>query len=103
MALLGTLIHRVTGQTFAAVANGAPTTSFSSHIHSLPATSPESIIPVVTSVEDIGGNGINNMPQLLACGGNASVVTIGVAYGSGVTTPLVAYDVEAIVWHSSVR
>lgn len=103
MAILGTLVDKISAASFAAIANGAPTTSFASHIHSLPATVPETILPVVTSVGVVAGNGINNMPKLLAIGGNASVVTIGVAYGSGVTAPLVAYDLTSIVWHSTIR
>lgn len=103
MAILGTLVDKISAQSFAAAANGAPTTSFASHIHSLPATSPESIFPVVTSVQATAGNGYNGAPQLLACGANASVVTIGIAYGSGVTVPLVAYDLTSVVWHSTIR
>ena len=89
MAILGTLIDRVTGQSFAADQIGGPETSFASHIHSLPATAPESIIPVVTSVEGGADMDINQCPRILMCGGNASVCTIGIAYGSGVTTPLI--------------
>jgi hypothetical protein len=102
MAILGTLVDRITAQSFAAAANGAPTTSFASHIHSLPATSPQTILPVVTSVQATAGDGYNGAPKLLMCGGNASVVTIGIAYGSGVTVPLVGYEVTSIVWHSTV-
>ena len=102
MAILGTLVDKISAQSFAAAANGAPTTSFASHAHGLPEV-PETILPVVTSIQATAGNGYNAAPKLLACGANASVVTIGIAYGSGVTVPLVGYDLTSIVWHSTIR
>lgn len=102
MAILGTLVDKISAASFAAAANGAPTTSFATHVHALP-IAPESIFPVTTSVEETGGNGYNAAPKLLAIGANASVVTVGIAYGSGVTVPLVGYDLTSIVWHSTIR
>jgi hypothetical protein len=102
MAVIGTLINKLAGSTFAAAENGAPTTSFASHIHGLPST-PQTVLPIATSVQATGGNGYNGAPRLLACGANASVVTVGIGYGSGVTVPLVAYDLTSIVWHSSIN
>lgn len=98
MAILGTLINQITGGSFAAVAGGAPTTSFATHIHSLPSV-PQTVIPVAISVEEVDYLGA---PHLLACGQNASVATIGLAMGSGATIPEVAYEATAILWHSKI-
>ena len=102
MALLGTLVDKISAQSFAAAANGAPTTSFATHAHNLPST-PDTILPICTSVQATAGDGYNSAPQLLAIGANASVATVAIAYSSGVTVPLVGYDLTSIVWHSTIR
>ena len=102
MAIIGTLINKISAASFAAAANGAPSSSFATHVHSLPSV-PQTVLPIATSVGAVGGNGYAATPKLMACGANASLVTIGLAMGSGVTVPLVAYDLTAIVWHSSIN
>ena len=102
MAILGTLINTIAATSFAAAAQAAPTTSFASLVHSLPSI-PQTVIPVVTSIEATAGNGYAGAPQLLACGANASIATVGVAYGSGVTVPEIAYETVAILWHSKIN
>lgn len=102
MAILGTLVDKSAAQSFAAAANGAPTTSFATYPHNLP-TIPETVLPVAISIQATAGDGYNGAPQVLAIGANASVATIGIAYGSGVTVPLVGYEITSIVWHSTIR
>lgn len=100
MAILGTLVDKISAQSFAAAAGSAPVTSFATHAHGLGATVPETILPVLTS---IGGANHIAPPALLAIGANESVATVGINYASGATLPLAAYDLTQIVWHTAIR
>ncbi len=100
MSLLGTLIHQTTVSRAGDDLSGA---TFATLAHSLPATNPEILLPIMRSVEAVGGNGSNGLLKLLGLGGNASLATIGYAMASCVSAPTVMYDVLAIVFHSMIR
>ena len=69
--------------------------------HSLPATNPETVLPVLRSVEsamNVQG------PTLFGLGGNASILTIGYSGGLSTTSfPTVMFDVLAKVFYSTIR
>ncbi len=68
--------------------------------HSLPATNPEIIVPVMRSIEGIGHQ---PNPSLLALRGNASLNTIGFAVPSTASCPTIEYEVVSAVLHSIIR
>ena len=100
MAILGTLVDR---QTVSRVGDGLYGLTFASVIHSLPATTPETIVPVLQSMQaNMGAS-----PVLMGVGGNQSVSTIGIATPSAVSglgsMPTISYNVIASVYHSLIR
>lgn len=71
--------------------------------HSLPATNPELFLPIFNSIAAVGGNNVPGTPQLLAVGGNASILTIGFIGGSAPSFPTIAFTVHAAVIHTYIR
>jgi hypothetical protein len=99
MAILGTLMDVTTVSWVADAVTGAVVTRYA---HSLPATNPEVVIPVIRSIEAVGG-GTARAPTFFGLGGNASFQTVGRYTASNVTVPTVMFDILAIVFHSVVR
>lgn len=92
MAILGTLIDKLAGQTLTGV-------TLTTYPHSLPATNPELMALQVRSALTATAPG-----QLIAVGGNASLLTIGqqaasVAAGSN----LAFFDCYSFVFWSAIR
>lgn len=108
MAILGVLVDRTT----VSRAGNAGTTSvnigLSTLAHSLPATNPEAVFINLRSVEGIALFG-QQVPQIFALGGNASLLTIGTNYqvpavaASAVSAPTLMYDCISEIFHSIVR
>ena len=99
MALLGFLIDK---QTHSRVGDDVDTVTAITLNHSLPATNPELVLPVMRSIEIIG-DGFNGMPQLAGLGGNASISTIFICMASSPSTPTVMFDVYQMVFHTLFR
>lgn len=101
MSILGTLVDK---HTVSRVGDALIGLTFASVIHSLPATTPETVVPVLQSMQaNMGAS-----PVLLGVGGNQSVSTIGIAtpttFGSVVgSMPTISYNVIASVFHSLIR
>lgn len=100
MAILGTLIDK---QTVSRVGDGLTGITLTTLAHSIPATAPEAIVPVVRSIQAVGGNGVQAFPILLAVGANASLLTVGYAMGSAISCATIMYDVYAFTFHSIIR
>jgi len=100
MSILGTLIDQTAGTTTAA-SNLTQSMSFSTHVHSLPATNPEMVHIQALSYATAGL--VMGPPLLFSPGGNASVVTVGVIQGSAVSQPQVAFELTSFVFHSVFR
>lgn len=100
MALLGILIDK---QTHSRAGDDVDTVTAITVNHSLPATNPELVLPVMRSMEAVAGNGANGTPALLGLGGNASISTLFIAMASSPSTPTVMYDVYQVVFHSLMR
>lgn len=97
MAILGTLIDKTTISRAGDALFGVTLATLS---HSLPATNPEMVLPILRSVQGIGHQpGV----ALLGLGGNASISTIGYAVGSTASCPTLLADVYAQVFHSIIR
>lgn len=98
MSILGALIDKTTvsraGDDLSGVTLGATLA------HSLPATNPEAVLPIVRSVEEIGAQ---PPIQVLGLGGNASLATLGYVTASTTSAPTVLFDVYSIVFHSIIR
>ncbi len=95
----GTLIDQISSSI--AGSDVSESISFSSHIHSLPATVPDYVVVEMTSLDTVGI--INGPPALLRMGANASVITMGYAYGSAASTPTVAFTITSVVVWSAAR
>lgn len=100
MAILGRLIDK---QTVSRAGDDLAGVTLAALNHSLPATNPEMVLPILRSVQAVGGNGSNGLPALLGLGGNASQITVGYAMASAVSCPTVMYDVYAAVLHTIIR
>jgi len=100
MALLGILIDK---QTLSQAGGEADTVTALTLNHSLPATNPELVLPVLRSVEAMAGDGARGIPALAGLGGNASISTVFVAASSNASVPAVMFDVYQIVFHSVIR
>lgn len=100
MAILGTLIDK---KTISRAGDALSGVTFATSAHSLPATNPETLLPVVRSIEEMAQWGTNGLPKVLAIGGNSSLATYGVIQASCVSCPALMFDLYAIVWHSVVR
>lgn len=99
MAILGTFIDR---QTVSRVSDGlSQTVALATLNHSLPATNPEMVLPILRSVE--AANVIQAVPAVIGLGGNASILTIGYAIGSAASCPTISFDVVAQVFYSTIR
>lgn len=96
MAILGKLIDKTTVSREGDALKGVTLASLA---HSLPATNPDIVLPVLRSVQEVG-----HQPavQLLGLGGNASLATIGYAVGSTASCPTVMFDVYTAVIHSLI-
>lgn len=99
MSILGILIDKQSHTREGDALRGA---AYVTLAHSLPATNPEVVIPVMRSIE-IVGNGTRGTPKILGLGGNASTLTIGYMNSSNASCLTIAYDILAIVFHSSIR
>ena len=100
MALLGYLIDK---QTHSRVGDAVDTVTAITLNHSLPATNPELVLPVMRSMEAMAGNGANGTPYIAGLGGNASISTIFICMASSPSTPTVMFDVYQMVLHSVIR
>lgn len=100
MAILGTLVDK---KTLSRVGDDLKGVTTATTAHSLPATNPEMLLPIVRSYEEMGGWGTNGLPEVLGLGGNASISTVGYAMASCVSCPTIMFDVFAIVFHSVMR
>jgi hypothetical protein len=100
MSILGMLIDKTTVSRAHDDLKGL---TYASLAHSLPATNPEVVLPIMRSVEELTWKNTTGMPMLLGDGGNASLATYGLAMGSGATTPTIMFDVYSIVFHTRIR
>lgn len=96
MAILGKLIDKTTvsraGDAFKGVTH-------SSLAHSLPATSPDIVLPVLRSVQEVG---YQSPIAVIGLGGNASLATIGFVGMSCISQPTIMFDVYVGVIHSLI-
>ncbi len=98
MAILGTYIDKTT---VSRVGDGLFGVTLAHTLaHSLPATNPEMVLPILRSVAQIGAQ---PSIALLGLGGNASILTVGYAVGSTASCPTLMFDVFAQVFHSIIR
>lgn len=97
MAILGTYVDRALSTRAGDNLVGVTLTTLA---HSL-ATSPDAVIPVLRSVQDIGDNNPN--PKIMALRGNGSLNTIGFAVPTTRSAPTVEYEVVSFTFHSVVR
>lgn len=92
MAILGTLIDRLQGQTL----TGVTLTTFP---HSLPATNPEHV-----SIQQRSALSATAPGAIVAIGGNASLLTIGLQAASvSLGSNAVFFDAFSYVYHSIIR
>lgn len=101
MAILGTLIDKQTVSRAGDAGTTAQHVGLATLAHSLPATNPESVFLQMRSVQDVGG--VSQTPKPFQVGGNASLLTIGYDYASGVSAGTIMFDVVAVVYHSVIR
>jgi hypothetical protein len=99
MPILGTLVDRILS-TLAPGSNAS--LQMTTLAHSLPATGPEMIVPVLQSIGITAGQ-INSNPKMFAQRGNASLNTIGFAFGTGASTPTLSFEVYSLVFHTIIR
>ena len=97
MAIFGTLFDRTLASRAGDALTGITLTTLA---HSLPATNPEIMIPVMRSVQAIG---FQPHVTLLGLRGNASLNTIGFVVASTASCPALEYEVVSAVLHSIVR
>lgn len=73
---------------------------FSTLAHSLPATNPEILMPVLRSIQDL-----THIPgvSVLALRGNASLNTWGLRFSSTASAPTVELELVAATLHSIIR
>lgn len=97
MAIFGTLFDRTLGTRAGDDLRGVTLAALA---HSLPATNPEIMIPVLRSVAAIG-----HQPavSLLGIRGNASQNTIGFVVASTASCPTLEYEVVSATLHSIIR
>jgi hypothetical protein len=98
MSILGVLIDKTTVSRVGDALGGV---TYSSYSHSLPATNPEMVLPIMRSVEP--SMDCNGLPIFMGLGGNASLMTVGYACASCVSCPTIMFDVVAMVFHSVIR
>lgn len=98
MAILGTFIDI---SIVSRAGDGFPGgITFMTAAHSLPATSPEVVNPVLVSVQEVG---VNAAVVPVGFGGNASLTTWGVRGSSAITFGTVACRLLAQVFYSTIR
>lgn len=98
MAILGTLVDL---QTVSRAGDGFPGgITYLTASHSLPATNPEWVCPVLMSVQEVG---VNAAVVPVGLGGNASIATWGVRGSSAVTFGTVACRLLCQVFYSTIR
>lgn len=97
MALLGILIDK---QTMSRAGDAVTGISLLTYSHSLPATNPEMLLPVVRSIQAVA---VNLGPDVMGLGGNASISTVAFLAASAVSVPTVMFDLYAMVFHSIIR
>ncbi len=92
MAIVGTLIDRLAGRTLTGV-------TLTTAPHSLPATNPELMAVQLRSTATATAPG-----DLLAVGGNASILTIGLNAASvSLGSNMAYFDIYSFVFHSIIR
>jgi hypothetical protein len=96
VAIIGTLIDKTTVSRAGDALVGVTLATLA---HSLPATNPTIVLPVLRSVQGIAAQA---PVQVLGLGGNASIATIGFAAASAASTPTVMFDVYTAVVHSLI-
>lgn len=101
MPILGTFIDRQTISRVGDAGTTAQNVGLATLAHSLPATNPEAVFINLRSVQ--GAGGVAEVPNPIGLGGNASILTIGYAYQSGVSAPTIMFDVIAQVFYSTIR
>lgn len=101
MSILGTLIDKQTVSRAGDAGTTSQRVGLATLAHSLPATNPEAVFMCLRSVEGVAG--VSQTPKLIGLGGNASILTIGYEYQSGVSAGTILFDVIAAVFHSVIR
>ena len=101
MAILGTFIDKQTVSRAGDAGTTGGNVGFITLSHSLPATNPEQVSVNLRSIQS--GLGTNVPVQAFGLGGNASILTIGYFYQSGVSAPTMMFDVFARVFYSTIR
>lgn len=96
MAILSTYIDKTTVSRAGDALLGVTVATLQ---HSL-ATNPDTVLPVLRSVQGIG-----HQPSaaVFGLGANASIATIGYAVGSTASAPTLMFDVLAVFFHSLIR
>lgn len=103
MSILGNLVDI---RTASRVGDDLAGLTLATFAHSLPATNPEVVIPVLRSIEDTAEDGgMLCNPAVFGLGGNASILTVGYHAGSvsAVSFGTIMFDLLAIVFHSAIR
>lgn len=98
MAILGTFVDRALSSRAGDALRGVTLTTLS---HSLPATGPEMMVPVLQSIQDVGA--ANPVCVMFGIRGNASLNTVGFAVPSTGSAPTVSFENYSIVFHSLMR
>lgn len=96
MAILGTYVDRALNTRAGDNLSGVTMTTLA---HSL-ATNPDSVVPVLRSVQGID---MNQAPGLIGLRGNGSLNTIGFAVPTTRSAPTIEFEVLSFTWHSTVR
>lgn len=101
MSILGVLIDKTTVSRLGDAGTTAQHVGLATLAHSLPATNPEAVFVNLRSVQDTAG--VAQVPNAFCLGGNASLLTLGYGYQSGVSAPTIMFDVIAQVFYSPIR
>lgn len=101
-SILGTLVDKQTVSRAGDAGTTGGNVGLSTLAHSLPATNPEASFVNLRSIQAIAA-GAPPVPQPFILGGNASLLTLGYAFNSGVSAPTIMFDVIATVYHSVIR
>lgn len=97
MAILGRYIDK---QTVSRAGDALSGVTLGTAPHSLPATNPEMVLPILRSTQE---QGHGPSAQILGLGGNASILTVGYRISSTASCPVLMYDLFAQVFHSYIR
>lgn len=97
MAILGTFVDKTTISRAGDDLSGVTVATLS---HSLPATNPDMLLPILRSTQ---AQGHNPGVSLLGLGANASISTIGFRISSTASCPVLLLDVFAVTFFSMIR